>query len=66
LTKSRRRRKTVKFIAYAAVDINRVVELLTINMMDTRVDDILKDVKEEDVQSSKRKPGHGRPGEDGQ
>ena len=46
----RRTKKTVKFVACAAVDINRVVELLTANMMDTRVDDILKDVKEEDVQ----------------
>jgi type IV pilus assembly protein PilB len=46
----RRTKKQVKFVACAAADINRVVELMTLNMVDTKVDEILKDVKDEDVQ----------------
>ena len=46
----RRTRKEIKFVACAATDINRVVELMTLNQADTKVDEILKDVKEEDVQ----------------
>src|SRR5437867_2149894 len=46
----RRTKKEIRFVACASTDINRAVELMTINQQDTKVDEILKDVKDEDVQ----------------
>jgi type IV pilus assembly protein PilB len=46
----RRTKKEVKFVACSSADINKIVEQITANQNDTKVDDILKDVKDEDVQ----------------
>ena len=46
----RRTKKEIRFVACAPADINRVVEHMTIDHQDTKVDEILKDVKDEDVQ----------------
>jgi type IV pilus assembly protein PilB len=46
----RRTKRNVRFLACAAVDINRVVEQMNVDKSDTQVDEILKEVKEEDVQ----------------
>jgi type IV pilus assembly protein PilB len=56
----RRTKKQVKFVACAAAEINRVVELMTANMADTKVDEILKDVKDEDVQLVKEETDETR------
>ena len=46
----RRTKKEIKFVACAAAEINRAVEQMTVDHQDTKVDEILKDVKDEDVQ----------------
>jgi type IV pilus assembly protein PilB len=46
----RRTKKEVRFVAVASVEINKIVELMTANQSDVKVDEILKDVKDEDVQ----------------
>src|SRR5439155_10858590 len=46
----RRTKKEIKFVACAAAEINRAVEQMTVDHQETKVDEILKDVKDEDVQ----------------
>jgi type IV pilus assembly protein PilB len=46
----RKTKREIRFVACAPADITRIVEQMTIDQIDTKVDEILKDVKEEDVQ----------------
>src|SRR5439155_16463265 len=48
----RRTKKEIRFVACAPADINRVVEHMTVNQQDTKVDEILKDAKDDDDQVS--------------
>ncbi|HZL37355.1 MAG TPA: GspE/PulE family protein [Tepidisphaeraceae bacterium] len=49
----RKTRKDLKTVVTTAADINRIVEQLTASAVDTKVDDIIKDVAEDDVQVMK-------------
>src|SRR5665213_2144699 len=49
----RKTRKDLKTVVTTAADINRIGEQLTASAVDTKVDDIIKDVAEDDVQVMK-------------
>ncbi|HEV2296369.1 MAG TPA: ATPase, T2SS/T4P/T4SS family [Tepidisphaeraceae bacterium] len=46
----RKTKKDIKVVATTAADINRVVELITQNASDAKVDEIIKDMAEDEVQ----------------
>lgn len=46
----RRTKKEIKVVVTTAADINRVVELITQNASDVKVDEIIKDMAEDEVQ----------------
>ena len=50
----RKTKRTIKTVVCATTDINRVVELLTSSNVDMKVDEIIKDMAEDDVQLLKK------------
>jgi len=50
----RKTKRTVKTVVCASTDISRVVELMTSNAVDMKVDEIIKDMAEDDVQVLKK------------
>ncbi len=50
----RKTKRTIKTVVTASADINRVVEQLTSNSVDMKVDEIIKDIAEDDIQLLKK------------
>jgi type IV pilus assembly protein PilB len=50
----RKTKRTIKTVVTATADINRVVEQLTSNSVDMKVDEIIKDIAEDDIQLLKK------------
>ncbi|HSI34630.1 MAG TPA: ATPase, T2SS/T4P/T4SS family [Tepidisphaeraceae bacterium] len=53
----RKLRKDVKVVATPSADIHRLVEQMTTNAVDMKVDEIIKDINEDDVQVVKEETG---------
>ncbi|HYE19612.1 MAG TPA: ATPase, T2SS/T4P/T4SS family [Tepidisphaeraceae bacterium] len=53
----RKLRKDVKVVATPSADIHRLVEQMTTNAVDMKVDEIIKDINEDDVQLVKEETG---------
>ncbi|HEX3357222.1 MAG TPA: ATPase, T2SS/T4P/T4SS family [Tepidisphaeraceae bacterium] len=50
----RKTKRTIKTVVTASADINRIVEQLTSNSVDMKVDEIIKDIAEDDIQLLKK------------
>jgi type IV pilus assembly protein PilB len=53
----RKTKKSLKTVVITSGDINRIVELMTIGATDVKVDEIIKDMAEDDVQLVKKETG---------